>query len=66
MFKDFVKQQAGIELYPLISLCVFVAFFICLFIYVVSLRKNHIAEVSALPLGEDEGAFEKYNPTDLK
>ena len=52
MYKDFVMQTAGIELAPLISLCVFVIFFILLTIRVLSYSKAQIKELGDIPLDD--------------
>ena len=38
----YAKEVAGIEIYPLISLCIFFAFFIALLVYVVRMSKKKI------------------------
>lgn len=53
MFKDIIKQEAGIEIYPLISLTVFTLFFIVLIIVTVRYRKSFIDQASMLPLDEE-------------
>lgn len=50
MFKDIIKQEAGIEIYPLISLTVFTIFFVVLIIMTVRYRKSFIEQASMLPL----------------
>ncbi|WP_224997664.1 CcoQ/FixQ family Cbb3-type cytochrome c oxidase assembly chaperone [Cesiribacter sp. SM1] len=44
----------GIELYPIISLLIFFIFFTLLLIVVVKTKKEHITELSAMPLDEEE------------
>jgi len=39
----------GIEIYPIISLLIFFTFFVVLFIWVYTAKKQHIEEVSNLP-----------------
>lgn len=48
----------GVSIYPIISLLVFVLFFTVMIIAVVRMKKNHIAEVSNIPLQDDEDVFE--------
>lgn len=50
MFKDFIKQEAGVEIYPIISLCVFVAFFVVLSFMAMMYSKSSIKAMSAIPL----------------
>ena len=52
MYKDFIMQTAGIELAPLISLCVFVIFFVLLTIRVLSYSKTQIKELGDIPLDD--------------
>lgn len=40
----------GVEIYPIISLLIFFLFFVALFWWVFTARKNYINEVSNLPL----------------
>lgn len=43
----------GISIYPMISLLIFVIFFVVMFILVARMKKSRIEELSAMPL-EDE------------
>lgn len=49
-FINYLSSIAGIEVYPLISLMIFFLFFVVLFIYVVTTKKQHIEEVEVIPL----------------
>jgi len=55
MFK-FIKQYAekieGIEIYPLISQFIFVAFFILVLVYVAKMKKTRIDEMKQMPLDQ--------------
>jgi cbb3-type cytochrome oxidase subunit 3 len=57
MFK-FIKQYAetidGIDIYPLISLFIFVLFFIAVLWYVTKMDKRKVEEIKNLPLDLDE------------
>lgn len=53
MFKDFIKETAGIQLYPIISLCVFVLFFVVLSIRAAMYKKAELNELSNIPLDSD-------------
>ncbi|WP_431106901.1 CcoQ/FixQ family Cbb3-type cytochrome c oxidase assembly chaperone [Winogradskyella poriferorum] len=50
----FVKQHmesiTGIEIYPLISLLIFFIFFVALFFWVFTAKKEYITTVSNIPL----------------
>jgi len=43
----------GVDIYPMISLLLFVIFFLVMFLYVARMKKSRIDELSALPLEED-------------
>lgn len=51
--KHHLESIAGIEIYPLISLCIFFLFFVGLLVYVSKMNKKHIQTMEALPLGND-------------
>ena len=53
MFKDFIHQQEGVQWYAIISLLIFVLFFVGVSVYAFFYTKSYIEEVSALPLGDD-------------
>ncbi len=44
----------GIELYPIISLLIFFIFFAVLLLVVIKTKKEHINELAAMPLDEEE------------
>jgi len=52
----FVKQNLenidGVSIYPIISLLIFFLFFVALFIWVFTAKKEHINEVSNIPLDD--------------
>jgi cytochrome c oxidase cbb3-type subunit 4 len=52
--KGHMDSIEGIELYPIITLIIFFAFFTILFIWVVTSKKKYIEEVSNIPLEMDE------------
>lgn len=43
----------GIDIYPLISLIIFVLFFVVMFTYVARMKKSRVDEISARPLEDD-------------
>ena len=54
----------GIDIYPLISLLIFVIFFVVMFTFVARMKKTRIEELSAMPLEDDvepKHELEKYN-----
>ncbi len=52
--KNHMESITGIEIYPLISLMIFFTFFVVLFWWVFTAKKEYINEVSNIP-------FEKLN-----
>lgn len=52
--KHNLETISGIEIYPIVSLSIFFAFFMCLGIWVFTYSKEKIDELSRLPLGDDE------------
>lgn len=57
MFK-FIKQYAetikGIDIYPIISLFIFLLFFIAVIYYVRKMDKNKVEKIKSLPLDFDD------------
>ena len=43
----------GVDIYPMISLLLFVVFFVVMFAYVARMKKSRIEELSALPLEDN-------------
>jgi cytochrome c oxidase cbb3-type subunit 4 len=55
--KHNLESIAGIEIYPIISLLIFFLFFIGLYSWVYTYKKDKIQELSNLPFaGEEENA----------
>ncbi|MCW4469676.1 CcoQ/FixQ family Cbb3-type cytochrome c oxidase assembly chaperone [Flavobacterium sp. MFBS3-15] len=53
--KHNLESIAGIEIYPIISLLIFFIFFVGLYTWVYTYKKDKIEELSNLPFsGEDE------------
>ncbi|GGG58909.1 CcoQ/FixQ family Cbb3-type cytochrome c oxidase assembly chaperone [Bizionia arctica] len=48
--KNYMDSIAGIEIYPIISLLIFFTFFVVLFWWVFTAKKDYINEVSNIPL----------------
>lgn len=48
--KNHMETIAGIEIYPIISLTIFFTFFVVLFWWVFTAKKDYINTVSNLPL----------------
>ena len=56
--KNHMESITGIEIYPLISLMIFFVFFVALFWWVITAKKEYITKVSHLPL-------DNQNPSEL-
>lgn len=51
--KGYLESIEGVATYPMISLLIFFVFFVLLFLWVITASKEHIKEMSELPLEED-------------
>jgi hypothetical protein len=51
--KHHIETIAGIEIYPLVSLCIFFLFFVVLLVYVASISKKQIRFMESMPLEND-------------
>lgn len=56
--KNHMESITGIEIYPMISLLIFFIFFVVLFYWVFTAKKEYISTVSNIPL-------ENQNDTEL-
>jgi hypothetical protein len=48
--KNHMESITGVEIYPIISLLIFFSFFVILFWWVITAKKDYINKVSSLPL----------------
>jgi len=48
--KNYMESIIGIEIYPIISLLIFFTFFVVLFLWVFTAKKEYIKTVSNIPL----------------
>jgi len=48
--KNHLESITGVEIYPLISLIIFFGFFVLLFWWVITAKKDYIEKVSSIPL----------------
>ncbi len=46
----------GIEIYPILSLLIFVLFFALVITYVVRMKKSEVQKLSSIPLEDDQNA----------
>lgn len=63
MYKEILQSIEGVEIYPIISLIVFVLFFIVVTIRLIRMDKNYINEMKQLPLNNEEN--KKINSGEL-
>jgi hypothetical protein len=56
MYSDILRRIAGIEVFPVISLVLFVAVFTVVLVWTVRMDASRIARLSHLPLDESEPA----------
>ncbi len=49
-----MESMEGIATYPMISLIIFFAFFTLLFLWVFTASKQHVKEMSELPLDDNQ------------
>lgn len=52
--KGNLENIDNVQIYPMISLLIFFVFFVVLFYWVITAKKNYINEVSQIPLEADE------------
>lgn len=46
--------STGIEIYPIISLLIFVIFFVVLIVYTLRMSKKHIQDLENIPLQDED------------
>ncbi len=61
-FINYLSDIVNVEIYPMISLIIFVLFFASLIIYVIKSDKNYIKKMSDMPLdnNDDNLNYSKY------
>ena len=64
MDKNVLQSIAGVEIYPLISLGIFVLFFVGLLVYVLLSSRQHLRTMSELPLLDHETAPQPHLEAD--
>lgn len=53
-FINYLSEITNVEIYPMISLFIFVLFFVGLIIYVIKSDKNYIKKMSDMPLENND------------
>jgi cbb3-type cytochrome oxidase subunit 3 len=62
MKKDILSSIENIEIYPIISLLIFVIFFIGMFIWVIKVDKKYVDHMKEMPFNDEPqnlGSYEK-------
>ncbi len=54
MFKDFIKESAGMDIYPLLSLSIFFIFFILVIVWAIIVKKEYLQEMKNMPLQNND------------
>ncbi len=54
MYKEILRSIENVEIYPIISLIIFVLFFAGVFVWVVTTPKAHIKHMENLPLDDND------------
>jgi len=58
MLRDVFKSLGGFESYGLISMIIFLVFFVLLLLHTVSLRRNDVEDFSRMPLDDKSNESE--------
>jgi cytochrome c oxidase cbb3-type subunit 4 len=53
-FINYLSEIVNVEIYPMISLIIFVLFFVGLIVYVIKSDKNYIKKMSNMPLENND------------
>ncbi|MFK7969245.1 MAG: cbb3-type cytochrome c oxidase subunit 3 [Bacteroidia bacterium] len=53
MYKEILRSMDDAGIFAIIAIIIFMVFFTGLFIYVFTMKKNHVKELAALPLEDD-------------
>lgn len=54
MYKEVLRSIENIEIYPIISLLIFVLFFLGVFVWVKTMPKDLVDHLKSLPMEKDE------------
>ena len=57
MFKEVLQSIEGVEFYTIVSMVIFIFFFIGITIWLFKVDKKYIKDMSELPLEEDNNEF---------
>jgi cytochrome c oxidase cbb3-type subunit IV len=53
-FTHYLEKIAGVSIYPVVSLLMFVSFFVIVTLWVISMDKNKLEHIENLPLDNDK------------
>ena len=57
MFKEVLQSIEGIEFYTIVSMIIFILFFVGMTIWLLKVDRKYIKRMSELPLNEDSNKF---------
>jgi flagellar biogenesis protein FliO len=57
MFKEVLQSIEGVEFYTIVSMMIFILFFVGMIIWLLKVDKKYIKTMSELPLEEDNNEF---------
>jgi cbb3-type cytochrome oxidase subunit 3 len=60
MFKEVLQSIEGVEFYTIVSMIIFILFFIGMTIWLFKLDKKYIKDMSELPLEKDKNEFSNF------
>lgn len=63
--RQFLEHATGLGIYPMISLVIFVVFFVGMVVWLFTTDKSYLQEMSALPLDAATGTAENNTRTPL-
>ena len=61
MYKDVLRTIAGIEIFPVLSLVIFLAVFLVMLLWVIGLDRDRLAAYASLPLDDAAAAPESQS-----
>lgn len=53
MYKDILRDLDGAGIFALVAIVIFFTFFVGLLVYVIRLKKSHVAHMAAMPTQQD-------------
>jgi hypothetical protein len=55
MIENVMRHLGGVGMYGIISICIFVAFFLCMLLWAFRLKRSYLNSMSELPLDGETG-----------